>query len=76
MVVTTDFEVWVGNESTSEIALKNCDIFGFHAGDFDVKMVSGVLSHYPASFKVYNIKWYICTSRFLHVFALESISCI
>ena len=51
VVVTTDFEVWVGNETTSEIVIKNSDIFGFHAGDFDVKMVSGVLPHYPASFE-------------------------
>ena len=41
VVVTTDFAVWLGNESGNEIKIKNTDVFGFHSGEFETKPVSG-----------------------------------
>lgn len=41
VVVTTDFELYLGNETDMEIQVKNLDIFGFHLGDFESKMVTG-----------------------------------
>ncbi|CAK9050113.1 FO synthase subunit 1, partial [Durusdinium trenchii] len=38
VVVTTDFELYLGNETDMEIQVKNLDIFGFHLGDFESKM--------------------------------------
>lgn len=40
-MVTTDFELYLGNETDMEIQVKNLDIFGFHLGDFESKMVTG-----------------------------------
>lgn len=44
VVIATDFDVWLGNEGSNEIVIKNMDVFGFHSGDFEVKPVTGTLS--------------------------------
>ena len=40
LVVSSTYELWVGNEGHDEITVKG-DIMGFHKGDYSEKVVTG-----------------------------------
>lgn len=60
LVVSSTFELWVGNEGHDEITVTR-DIMGFHKGDYSEKVVTG-----PADEKYFSFKslLHITASRY------------
>lgn len=44
MVVTTDYQLWLGNELDEVLKVDPFPIFGFGLGDFEDKVVAGPTS--------------------------------
>ena len=63
LVVSSTFELWVGNEGHDEITVTR-DIMGFHKGDYSEKVVAG-----PADEKYFSFKslLHITASRYYTV---------